>query len=268
MAVALQWGAAIALLLIPTSTPNKVLAFAAFAVVANGFAYMATRTSGVRPPWEALLSAVFKEQTVDVAEEMGLGWRAFDAKEFADAADHFDQVLKAEPTRPDALYARGHSRRQLGQNDAALADYNRALSLQPELVSARQARAVLYFERGDLDGAIEDFTEVLRHDEHDAAVLKLRGIAHARRGDADAALADLKEVIRLTPTDAEAHFERGKLLEARGEVKQALHDYTEAGRLDPTGPGRAPRRRCNRSAVRCGDVTSRNRQGAVRPCAP
>jgi tetratricopeptide (TPR) repeat protein len=239
VAVALQWAAAIVLLLLDMSTPDKVLAFVAFAVVVNGFAYMLARNSGVRPPWEALLSAVFKEQNVDVAEEMRLGWQAFDAKDFAAAAGHFDEVLKADPTKPDALYARGHCRRQLGQNDAALADYNRALSMRPELVSARQARAALYLERGDLDGAIDDFTEVLRHDGQDAAALKQRGIAYARRGDADAALADLKEAIRLNPTDAEAHFERGKLLEARGEFNPALNDYTEAGRLDPTGPGRA-----------------------------
>ncbi len=239
VAVGVQWAAAIALLIIEASTPNKVLMFVALAVVVNGFAYMLARNSGVRPPWEALLSAVFKEQNVDVAEEMGLGWRAFDAKDFAAAAGHFDEVLKADPAKPDALYARGHSRRQLGQNDDALADYNRALSMRPDLVSARQARAALYFERGDLDGAIDDFTEVLRHDAQDAAILRQRGIAYARRGDGDAAIADLKEAIRLSPTDAEAHFERGKLLEARGEVNPALNDYTEAGRLDPAGPGRA-----------------------------
>jgi tetratricopeptide (TPR) repeat protein len=239
VAIALQWAAAIALLVIEMSNANKVLAFVALAIVVNGIAYVLARNSGVRPPWEALLSAVFKEQNVDVAEEMRLGWQAFDAKDFATAAQHFDQVLQADQTKPDALYARGHCRRQLGDNAAALSDYNRALSMRPDLVSARQARAGLYFERGDFDGAIDDFSEVLRHDAEEAAVLRQRGIAYARRGDVDAALADLKEAIRLHPTDAEAHFERGKLLEARGDVNLALNDYTEAGRLDPTGPGRA-----------------------------
>ncbi len=223
----------------PVDTPTKGLLIAAVAIVVNGAAWMLARGSGVKPPWEGLLAAVFQEKNVDVSEEMGLGWRAFDAKDYEAAAEHFNQVLVAEPTRPDALYARGHSRRQLGQNDAALADYSRALSLRPDLVSARQARATLYLERGDLDGAIDDFTEILRQEEHDAAALRQRGIAHARRNEPDAALADLKEAIRLVPTDALAHFERGKLFEARGEINHALNDYTEAGRLDPTGPGRA-----------------------------
>ena len=239
VAIALQWAAAIALLVIDTSMPNKVLAFVAFAVVVNGVAWALARNSGVRPPWEALLSAVLQVKTVDVAEEMRLGWQAFDAKDYEAAAAHFDEVLKPEPTRPDALYARGHCRRHLGRNDAALSDYNRALSMRPDLVSARQARASLYLERGDLDGAIDDFTEVLRLDPQDAAILRQRGIAYARRGEPDAALTDLKEAIRLNPTDAVAHFERGKVYEARGEFNPALNDYTEAGRLDPTGPGRA-----------------------------
>ncbi len=162
VAIALQWVGAIALLFINTSTPNKVLMFAPFALVVNGAAWMLARGSGVRPPWEALLGSLFQDNTVDVAEEMGLGWRAIDAKEYESAIDHFSLVLKSEPTKPDALFARGLCQRHLGRNDTALGDFNRALSLRPDLVSARQARAALYFERGDLDGAIDDFTEVVR----------------------------------------------------------------------------------------------------------
>jgi tetratricopeptide (TPR) repeat protein len=147
VAVALQWAGALALLFIDASTPNKVLAFAAFALVVNGVAWMVARNSGVRPPWEVLLSAVFQDKTVDVAEEMSLGWKAFDAKDYEAAVGHFDLVLQSEPTRPDALYARGHAHRQLGRDDAALSDYNRALHMRPDLVSARQARAALYLER-------------------------------------------------------------------------------------------------------------------------
>ena len=223
----------------PEEKPTKALMVAGIALVVNGLAWVLARNSGARPPWEGLLTAVFQDKAIDAPEEMGRGWRAFDAKDFEAAAGHFDQVLQSDPTRPDALYARGHSRRQLGQNDEALNDYTRALSLRPDLASARQARAELYLERGDLDNAIDDFTEVLKEDAHDAAALRQRGIAYARRNEPDAALADLKEAIRLLPTDAAAHFERGKLFEARGEINHALTDYTEAGRLDPTGPGRA-----------------------------
>jgi len=239
VAFALQVVGAIVLLFIDTAMPTKVLAFTAFAVVVNGVALMLARGSGVRPPWEAIFSAVLQDKTADVGEEMALGWKALDDKEFETAIAHFDQVTKADPTRADATYARGHAHRQLGQNAAALADFSRALSLKPDLVTARQARAALYLERGDLDAAIDDTTEILRHDEHDVAAMRLRGLARARRGDAEDALADLKEAIRLNPTDAELHFERGKLFEARGEVNHALTDYTEAGRLDPSGPGRA-----------------------------
>src|SRR2546423_15376526 len=92
VAIGLQWAAAIALLLLDLSTPNKVLAFAAFAIVVNGFAYMLARNSGVRPPWEALLSAVFKEQNGDLAEEMGLGWAAVAAQAFPAPPQHFKHV--------------------------------------------------------------------------------------------------------------------------------------------------------------------------------
>jgi tetratricopeptide (TPR) repeat protein len=239
VAIALQWVGAIALLFIPGEMQSKVMVFVACALVVNVVAWYLARGSGVRPPWEVLLSAALQDKTADVGEEMALGWKALDDKDFEAAIAHFDLVTKADPTRADATYARGHARRQLGQNDAALADYSRALSLKPDLVTARQARAAIYLERGDLDGAIDDTTEILRHDEHDAAAMRLRGLARARRGDAEDALADLKEAIRLNPTDAELHFERGKLFESRGEVNHALTDYTEAGRLDPSGPGRA-----------------------------
>src|SRR6266446_1350599 len=55
---------------------------------------------------------------------------------YSDAIERFDRSLQIWPRFPRTYLQRGSAHQILGETDAALADFNRALELDPELVQA------------------------------------------------------------------------------------------------------------------------------------
>lgn len=153
--------------------------------------------------------------------------------------------LKADPTakpkpkepnpfNPAAAYCqRGLRRRDKGDLDAAIADFDEAIRLQPKLVEAWYHRGVAKGMKGDLDGAIADFSEAIRIDPDDANAWCNRGVAKGMKGDHDGAIADLNEAIRFKPDYVKAWVNRGIAKNKKRDFNGAISDYNEAIRLQP-----------------------------------
>ncbi len=80
----------------------------------------------------------------------------------ADALKAFNQALQKNPQQaPGFYYWRSRSQRALGQNQAALADLDRAVSAEPTARLYRE-RAVLKEQLGQLPGALSDLNQVIQ----------------------------------------------------------------------------------------------------------
>ena len=69
-------------------------------------------------------------------------------------------MLKADPTRVEALIYRASANRALDKLDSALTDINRAVSLAPSSVSALLERGNIRRLSGDINGARQDWVRV------------------------------------------------------------------------------------------------------------
>ncbi len=78
-----------------------------------------------------------------------------DAGSYADAIPLLEKVVVAKPKSADAFNYLGYSHRKIGQIDAALKNYNRALELQPKHLGANEYLGELYLELGELSKAEE-----------------------------------------------------------------------------------------------------------------
>jgi lipoprotein NlpI len=63
-------------------------------------------------------------------------------------------------------------------------------------------------DKGTLDAAIADYDKAISLDPNWARIYNNRGFAKVRKGDFDAAIADLDKAIALDPTDAYAYNNR------------------------------------------------------------
>jgi lipoprotein NlpI len=80
-----------------------------------------------------------------------------------------------------AFYIRGKDLADVGNLDAAISDYNAALTINPMFAAAVADRGVAWARKGDFDRAIADFDAALRVNPHDERTRKNRAIAIERR---------------------------------------------------------------------------------------
>ncbi len=121
-----------------------------------------------------------------------------------DDLKHCDLALELAALRPrdraGTLVNRGILQSVLGDNRAAVADYDRALALRPELPEAYVGRGNVRFIERDIPGAISEYDRALalgtsrRH-----VVLLNRGMALEAKADLDAAERDYRAALELSP---------------------------------------------------------------------
>lgn len=144
----------------------------------------------------------------------------------------FDGTALGQQTAKEYLES-GLAKQGQGQNDAAIADYDRAHELDPKLFHACRHGGELKRSKGDLDGAIADFTKGIAACQeaksiHTAFFYGLRSSARHSKGDVDGALADMSEGLKLYPENHSFFHARGILFYLKRDWKSALADFRSA----------------------------------------
>ena len=81
--------------------------------------------------------------------------KLFEAGDYAGAIPLLRKSVASDSSNADAYNLLGFSHRKLGQVEAALAHYGKALALEPKHRGANEYLGELYLELGDLDKARE-----------------------------------------------------------------------------------------------------------------
>ncbi len=115
---------------------------------------------------------------------------------------HLDQLIAAEPGRPELYLRRAADYKAMRQWDRAVADYTRAIDQQKERPDLWATRAAAYVEQGQWDRARADLTKAIELSPNDAELRANRGRAHAELGQWDAAATDFGRAIALGREDA------------------------------------------------------------------
>jgi tetratricopeptide (TPR) repeat protein len=142
-------------------------------------------------------------------------------------------AIEAQPEYAPAYARRGLIQTTLGNDAAALEDFNRALGLDETLLEAYLNRGIFYTRAGNYALAVGDFTLVTSFDPQNTTALQNRAMVHAIEGNFDLAMADLEQAITLNPDDPAPYAARAAIYSAL-----ALQDYQRF--LDANGDPRAP----------------------------
>jgi tetratricopeptide (TPR) repeat protein len=142
---------------------------------------------------------------------------------------------KSESARNRAVAVnwRGIVRREQGDNDRALADYNEAIGLDPTYAPPHNNRGNIWRGRGNLVRAIADYTQAIALNPKFAQAYSNRGFALLDRRENDQAMNDCEEAIRLAPNAAHGYACRGGAHGALGNAESYLADCETAVRLEP-----------------------------------
>ncbi|MEH2161560.1 MAG: tetratricopeptide repeat protein, partial [Nostoc sp.] len=104
------------------------------------------------------------------------------------AIDNYNQAIRINPNFADIYNRRGAAHYTLGNNQAAIEDYNQAIRLNPNFAEAYNSRGVAHYKLGNNQAAIEDYNQAIRLNPNFAEAYNSRGVAHYKLGNNQAAI--------------------------------------------------------------------------------
>jgi len=157
-------------------------------------------------------------------------------------ADHPPAQKPPGPTRvaPAASYlhyVRGYLQELAGHDDAALAEYAKALQVDPDSVALRHHAASLAFKQGRYEDGIRFAEEVLRRDPDHLPTLFLLGRWYAGTTDhVDRAVELFEHMTALEPDKAEPYLNLGLLYGRLERYADAERVIRRAIEIEPNAP--------------------------------
>ena len=152
------------------------------------------------------------------------------AATFSDPREVWENAVRRAPLNPRAHSALGSVLRQAGENEAAAAEFRRAMSLDPSYPEPYLDLAGVYSNAGRAAEAVTLAEEGVRR-RPDAAGWKILGVYRLKAGLSEQALDALRRAERIAPTDADIRLDLGfaelssNLLDSAQESFQtAAHD--------------------------------------------
>lgn len=153
--------------------------------------------------------------------------------DFEAALTDFERALRIKPKLAEAYSGRAAARIALGDHDGALLDLERALSINHKLVEVYNNRGYLLIEREDFAKAIENFDRAIELKPTMASAHQGRGITFMKQGRFDLAVRDFTSTLKLNPGKADVYGNRALALMMLGREQEALTDLQKCIELDP-----------------------------------
>jgi tetratricopeptide (TPR) repeat protein/TolB-like protein/predicted Ser/Thr protein kinase len=210
--------------------PNYALAHAGV-----GDAYWQKYQAGKESSWvDASQKACDRAVAIDAnlaAAHVCLGTLHNGTGQYADAVEHFQRALKAEPTSDAAYRGLGSAYEHLGKLQEAERTYREAISLRPHYWASYSWLGAFFFHQARYAEAAEMFGQVVALAPDNVRGLYNLGAIYVVLGRYDAAIATLQRSLALRPT-AIAYLNLGNAYFYQRRFADAARAFEEAVKLD------------------------------------
>jgi tetratricopeptide (TPR) repeat protein len=163
--------------------------------------------------------------------EQGKTLSASGQKQAAIAA--FDKAISINPNLLEAYFNKGDTLDDLGKKQEAVECYNKAISINPNLVALHINKGNTLSDLGDNEGAIECYNKAISINPNDADAYLNKGAALSALDDNKGAIECYNKAIEIDPNYATIYYNKGAALSALGDNKGAIECYNKAIVLNP-----------------------------------
>lgn len=155
------------------------------------------------------------------------------AVKLAEAVKIYDQLIAKSPRSGQLYTQRAMAWWARGDQQQALADFDRAIELGYKAAHAFSSRGIFHAAAGNIEAALADFAQAIEIDPRDEVSYVNRAAIHMSQSEFDRAIADYGAAVRLNPAKAVNYQQRASAHQRSGNLSEALADYNKALELDP-----------------------------------
>lgn len=178
------------------------------------------------------VTRISKTKSINVDFRLSRGIAEVNEGKYNHAMSIFDQILREEPTYPEALIGRGTAYAFQRELDAAIVDFTKAIQSNPSAGEAWKRRGQARAALGESVEAIADLTKALEFEPNSADILHERGIVNYKFKDFGAAVEDLSACVKIDKDNKSAYTYLGLALSSIGDYKRAEEAHMKAIQLD------------------------------------
>ncbi|MCE0497278.1 MAG: tetratricopeptide repeat protein [Methylacidiphilales bacterium] len=150
-----------------------------------------------------------------------------------EAIAQFQKTMEINPGHVLAHTNLGMALFHKGQVDAAIEQYQKVLQIYPDIAQAHNNLGNAYLKKGWIDAAIAQYQKALEINPNYASVHTNLGDVLLQEVRMDEAIAQYQEALGIDPNDVEAHFKFGNALLQKGRMDEAIAQYQKALELNP-----------------------------------
>src|SRR5271170_5624551 len=161
---------------------------------------------------------------------------AYDNREFLEAERLCTTILAIDSKFLDALHLLALTQSELGKNNAALRNYDRALAIRPKFADALNNRGNTLQNSGRFGEALESYQRALEIRPDYPEALNNRGNTLQELARFDEALKSYQRALEIRPDYPEVFNNRGVTLRELGRFGEALTNYERALEIRPGCP--------------------------------
>ena len=171
-----------------------------------------------------------------------IGLARLEANDYKNAVALFSKALEQKPVPEQMIdpaniyFFRGNAYLNLGENDRAITDYNKAFEITPEnfcTACAYNNRGIAYLQEANYDAALADFIQSKNHDPAPAEIYENIGATYEKKGDYDHAMDAYSEAINHNPNLPDPYIGLGNAYFYKKDYDKAIYYFTEYLKLKP-----------------------------------
>ncbi|MGA7936907.1 MAG: tetratricopeptide repeat protein [Kovacikia sp.] len=162
-----------------------------------------------------------------------LGLIAHQERRLEAAIAHYQKVLTLNPEHWDTHNNLAVALHEQNRLDEAIVHYQRAIALKPDYADAHNNYANALRSQGQAEAAIDHYRQAIGHRPNYPDAHNNLGLVLYAQGEFAQAAACYRQAIALNPDYAQAHNHLGNALKELGEFHQAIAHYQRAIDLNP-----------------------------------
>ncbi|HEY2573219.1 MAG TPA: tetratricopeptide repeat protein, partial [Verrucomicrobiaceae bacterium] len=179
--------------------------------------------------WETALAVFFVSLLLFL---LGSETRARNA-DYRTAYSIWNDTVKKWPGNASAWNNRAMSLHELGRDEEAIVDYEKALEIDSSFATAYNGLGVVLEAKAEYAQAMSRFREALQYDPRNARAHNNLGNALLQKGQVEEAALEIKKALEIQPDYADAHYSLGNIFLRSGRKDECLAEFKEAIKIRP-----------------------------------